>query len=389
MKNRSPFMLKKLSMLLLMVLLGVPAHADYFLHGAQRADLITHGEINGEDGARYSVWIVPGYSIPAHNAAQGWRAAGDDLDEYRHHDLYAEAVRTSKKIFRFGTRTTLREFALKGTHDAWGNALDMAGERTRKRVFGWWFAYPWAVIEAGTESVVRVGLGVPGGIIIAGVAVTAAPVIAVALPAAKAVYHGSIPGTVMPVAAGAWNTMIAPPMALLGQQPSESRSDGFWLKRMDPAKTDAEWLATGAALTAWRTALVNAPQAQAVMTQEKEWRESYDKKRDAMLKALHSEFEENQSQVNAQWQQAVEAQAALHPDFDRNTLAARVQRYGRQPAIDALTGSGISREMADRLLSRLIGEEVGAKVLTPQEQRRDEDKTDPLKRSLQLDSTHY
>jgi predicted house-cleaning noncanonical NTP pyrophosphatase (MazG superfamily) len=36
----------------------------------------------------------------------------------------------------------------------------------------------------------------------------------------------------LPTVACTWNTVIAPPMALVGQKPAPSRTDGFWVKQM-------------------------------------------------------------------------------------------------------------------------------------------------------------
>lgn len=374
---------------LLVMLLSAAAHADYFLHGDQKADLITHGEMNGEDGGRYNVWIVPGYAGPAQGAKEGWSDAGRAVGEYGNKSLYKDAVKTGKSALRFAGKDSIGKFAFKGSYNAWGESLATASARTEKRVFGWWFAYPWAAIEASGESAVRMALGVPGGIIIGGVGSTVVPVAELLWPATKGIYHSTIPGTVMPLAAGGWNTIIAPPMALLGQQPNAARADGFWLKRIDPAKTDVELVAAKNALNEWRTTLLSTPEARALTAEQTALRESYARRRDEVLKQLHEQYEADQAKAQEQWQQTIQQQAALHEpeldaSIDRQKLDALVQRYGRSTMIDALTGPGLDRTEAEVMLTRLIGSETGPKVIAQPEHRSDDDKTDPLRRSLQL-----
>lgn len=374
---------------LLVQLFGAMAHADYFLHGDQKIDLITHGEINGDDQARYNVWIVPGYYGPAHDAKEGWSDAGHDVSAYGHSDLYKDALHTGKNALKFSGKDAIGHFAFKGSYKAWAEAMGAASARTQKRVFGWWFAYPWAVIEATGESLVRVGLGVPGGIIIGGVGSTVVPVAELAWPALKGVYHSTIPGTVLPIAASAWNTIIAPPLAMLGQQPNADRADGFWLKRIDPRKTDHELIAVQAALVEWRMALMSTTEVKVVRAEEEILHENYNKNRESTLKQLQAQYEADRAQQKIHWQQIMSQQAALHaPELaakvDRQKLIALVQRYGRSTMINSLSGSGLSQKEASTLLAQLIGNEPGEHAVPQNELRRDNDRTDPLKRSLQL-----
>jgi hypothetical protein len=395
--SRKPLLQALLQALLLGLFLTSTAHADYFLHNSQKADLIARGALNGEDGGRYDVWIVPGYVGPAQAAKTGWSNAGSDFAEYGHGDLYKDAGTTAKQALKFAGNKAIGQFALKGSYEAWGDAFDAASARTERGVFGWWFAYPWALIEATGESVVRVGLGVPGGILIGGIGSTILPVVEVAWPAVKGVYHSTIPGTVMPLAASGWNTVIAPPMALLGEQPNAQRADGFWVKRIEPAKIDPELIAAKSALAAWSRALVNTPEAKAVSEQQKLLNDNYDKKRDETLKQLVAQYNVEKKQLDQQWQHTLQQQVAQNEpvraeSIDQQKLRALVQRYGRAMVSGPLTDSGLSRDAADKLLTQLLGDDVvlsvaPSVVVSPQpvlEQRRDGDKTDPLKRSLEL-----
>lgn len=379
------------SAFLLALLSGSVAHADYFLNGSQKLDLITHGEINGEDGARYDIWVVPGYTGPLRNAKGGWVNAGHDFAEYGHADLYEDTFSTSKRMLRFAGKESIGKFAFKGSYEAWGDAFDAASERTHKRVFGWWFAYPWAVFEATGESVVRVALGVPTGILAGGAGSTIVPVAELAWPAVKGTYHSTVPGTVLPLAAGGWNTVIAPPMALIGQQPNAARADGFWVTRVDPANADPELAATREALRAWGKTVMSTPEVLAANAEQAALRASYDRQREEMLAQLNTRYKHDQAEVQERRSAVIQEQAAQHPPTaeDVQKLQAMVQRYGRDRVVSSLWATGLTKAQADELLSPLIGPDTGAETVAPVEKRREGDKTDPLKRSLELGTKTY
>jgi hypothetical protein len=48
----------------------------------------------------------------------------------------------------------------------------------------------------------------------------------------KGLWHLSANTIILPVVAGTWNTIISPPLSLIGQKPSLSRVDGFWVKSL-------------------------------------------------------------------------------------------------------------------------------------------------------------
>jgi hypothetical protein len=64
----------------------------------------------------------------------------------------------------------------------------------------------------------------------------------------ESVGYAAIEGTAYPVIASAWNTAVAPPLAVLGQQPAPQRADGFWMKQVD----DPNLQALADALNAWQ-----------------------------------------------------------------------------------------------------------------------------------------
>lgn len=253
-----------------MWLVSAASAGEYFLDGSQKKELLLHGRMTGHDGALYDVWVVPGYVPPARNARKGWKQAGDDLKVYGRASHYRKLEKTSRAWGRFARKDLLRDFALKGTLTAWAEAFGTARQRVDRRVFGWWFAYPWALVEASTESVIRTGVGIPGSIGTAVGAYTVVPAWYFVSPAVMSVGHAAIPGTTLPVVAATWNTVIAPPLALAGQQPAPERADGFWMKRLkDPAEDDIR-----ARLVAWQKqwkeepALVAQREALAASTQQ-------------------------------------------------------------------------------------------------------------------------
>jgi len=365
-----------------LLLAATPVLAEsYFLHGAQAADLISRGQMTGEDGARYDVWVVPGYVGPGQGVMDGWSKAGHDLGEYADLKLYRDAYDTAGDALRFGSKDAIGKFAFKGSYTAWGSALSRAQERVDRRVFGWWFAYSWATIEATGESALRLALGVPGGLLIGGAGSTLVPVAQLAWPAVKSVSHSVGEGTALPLVAASWNTVIAPPMVVLGQQPTPQRADGFWLKRIDPAKTDAELAEVKTALQDWRQALTSSPENQVFEQQAKALGAAYAEKR----KQLEAEHALEQQQLRDQQHQSLlQTAQVLMPGLDKAKLSAVVQRYGREPALAALSGGGVSRQNAEALLDSLVGPGVSAAINPPPERRADNDKTDPLKRSAEL-----
>lgn len=369
--------------------LSAGAQADYFLQGGQMADLIKQGQMTGEDGARYDVWIVPGYIGPAQDAADGWREAGHDLASYGQAGLYYDVWNNSAAVLDFAGHNTIGQFALAGSASAWREALGAAQGRVERRVFGWWFAYPWAVLEASGESVLRLGLGLPAGVVIGAAGGTLAPVATFAWPAAKSVYHGVGKGTLLPLAAASWNTVIAPPLALLGQQPARERADGFWLKRLDPQHNDDELQSSLAALRQWRQTASATAEAQALHNELKALRREMRERRQRLQRALDEEQASGERQL-ASKKLALLTQKAQQDDAfpagERQQLRSLLQRHGRQPAIAALRGDGLSEQQADSLLSQLLG----PLPLTPVQEssspelRADAEKTDPLRRRIQL-----
>lgn len=362
---------------------SLPARADYFLDAHQKAELVSHGQITGQDGALYNVWIVPGYVGPGQDVVAGWRQAGDDMAEYGDGKTYQNALRHSRDTFRFAHKDILREFAFKGTGRTWRESFSTAAVRVDKRVFGWWFAYPWAFLEATGVSALRVGVGVPTGVAVGAGSVSVLPLVELSLPMLKAGYHSTVDGTALPLVAASWNTVIAPPLALLGEQPSPERADGFWMKRIDPATSDTRLLATLQALSAWRDQQLASAPAQAVTVAQAAEEQAFRARREALLRELAKEQLDRHDAAEARLLAVLRA-AATAPDAPAaETLRALAQQHGRQPLVNALRGEALDEAAASALLDVLLG---GSPVplQEPPALRPDKEKTDPLRRSFEL-----
>ena len=84
-------------------------------------------------------------------------------------------------------------------------------------------------MRASVSTVCRLPIGAVGGVLGVGSGVVAVPAWHMIAPAGSAVCDIGIDGLILPVGAGAWNTVVAPPLALLGQKPSPERVDHFWI----------------------------------------------------------------------------------------------------------------------------------------------------------------
>lgn len=372
--------------LLLTLGVGRIAIADaYFLSGGQKQQLLLYGRMTGDDGADYDIWIVPGYVPPLRHVKHGWVAAGRDMREYGVSDLYRDLVKSSGQGLRFAGHDVVGEFALEGTAKAWGRALKTAQGRVQRRVFGWWFAYPWAALEGSVQTVVRLGLGLPGGAVVGVGSVSLVPVYYVGKPVVKAAGHALIEGTVYPVAASGWNTVVAPPLALLGQQPAEERADGFWMKRLnDPGEDQLVAIVDG-----WRQDLLSAVPTTEMNAQV----EAMQAQRNQRVAALQREIDQaNQTftlgrrQVHEHWlNRLVQAAEQSAPQL-RATLSERgitpLRLAAKRDVLrQRLVEKGIATTDADRLLTVLL---QTARAQNGEPQRAADAKTDPLQRSLDM-----
>ena len=216
----------------LLLSLCAPAKADdpgYFLSWQQKKDLLRLGRIQDSAGTWYDVWICPGYTPPTCYARDHVRKAGVNFHEYIEANKYHSLKEASKACFNWAFEECGLGFTVKGIPRAWGRHFSVAHERTQRRVFGWWMAYPWAFMESTVESTFRGALGTVGtvGGTVSGVAIV--PAYHALDSAVAGVWNLSVNGVIIPSVGITWNTVVSPPLALVGQKPSESRVDGFWV----------------------------------------------------------------------------------------------------------------------------------------------------------------
>lgn len=376
-----------LPILSLLLLPALAVADEYFLDNDQRLELLMQGRITGRDSAQYNVWIVPGYQPPMRNVDKGWRAARKDLADYGDPVYYDRMVDVTRTAMRFARKDVMREFALQGTSEAWRESSITAQERVRRRVFGWWFAWPWALVEASAESVVRVGAGVPGGTLIWGGSAVFVPLGFMAWPATISAAHALGQGTAYPLAAVTWNTMIAPPLALAGEQPSPERADGWWMKRLqDPAEADIRARVAGwqrswhgdEALTAQRTAMTAGLAGH---------KARIDALR-AELEAAEKEWASAAAERSAGYRQEVIAKALAALPALRGEMAAQGYSQARLQAqrdmlLEEMVTQGLDREAASRVISAWLG---SPDILQPAWQH--SERTDPLQQVIERAPPH-
>jgi hypothetical protein len=206
----------------------------YFLSLSQKGQLIGKGEIEDGNGVLYNVYIVPGYKYPV---TYGWRnlkEAGGNFAEYGRSEKYTDLWDASSSCFEWAFEDCLYDFAFVGTGEAWSDNFSEAGDRVSRRVFGWWMAYPWALFQSTIETGFRIPVGVTGTALgtVAGGAIV--PAYYITNSTFAGTWNGGAQGLVFPTTGLAWNTITSPPMALVGQKPSESRVDGFWVSIIEP-----------------------------------------------------------------------------------------------------------------------------------------------------------
>lgn len=205
------------------------ADAGYFLDWSQRGDLLWTGTMEDSVGNVYNVKVCPGYVPMAEMAGRHWGRAGKALGEYGQKGTYTDLCRTSKEVVCWSSRDCLWRWGIKGAGKAWYNHFRGAQQIVNRRAFGWIFAYPMALCTATVESSFRVVTGVPVGLCGNAIGVVAVPAVGVTWPTLKGVAEVAVPGTAMPVAGTAWNTLGTPLLALAGQRPAPSRIDGFFV----------------------------------------------------------------------------------------------------------------------------------------------------------------
>lgn len=202
----------------------------YFLSLGQKGQLIWRGSIDDSAGQTYDVWIVPGYVPPSRYAWESLKDAGESFGAYFGAEKYQDLGRGMNDAFNWAFDDVFLDYTLEGIPRAWGDHFRAASRRVEKRVFGWWMAYPWAFLASVADNVVRIPVGLIGtsaGIVYGGAIV---PSFHILNSAVVGTWHLAVNTIAVPACGYAWNTVISPPMALVGQKPAPSRVDGFWVR---------------------------------------------------------------------------------------------------------------------------------------------------------------
>ncbi len=208
------------------------ADEGYFLSWEQKGQLIGSGRIKDAEGNWYDVWVVPGYNQSTEATIKYLKRTGSDFGEYFGSKKYSDLGDTSWDMYEFAFDDCLYDFTIKGLPKAWGKYWSTAEDRSSKRVFGWWFAYPWALMESIVDPVVRIPLGLGGTALGTVLGTVVVPSYYAVDSAVAGTWHLTMNAVLLPTVACTWNTVIAPPMSLVGQKPAPSRVDGFWVKQL-------------------------------------------------------------------------------------------------------------------------------------------------------------
>lgn len=363
----------------LMTLSVAPAGyaGDYFLTMPQKQELIWRGQLHDEQQRLYDIWIVTGYAVPLRHVKQGWNNAGQSLADYGKPSLYDDIKKYSDNTWRYATKDVLKKYTIKGVSKAWQNDIATAQQRTQQRVFGWWLAYPWGVFEATIESAVRIATGVPTGLVLSAAAYTVTPALTFAWPSVESIGYATIEGTAYPLAASAWNTVIAPPLALLGQQPAPERADGFWMKQVD----DPNLQVVADVVRDWQRQLLiksPLPEALAIKDKKEQIQQLHQQIKRLEQQLKQDEQEQQSQQIKELLLNAQQQKPQLEVELQSKGLSLDVVVRNRQALKVMLSDLGLSYENLDKLLDVLTASAPN----TPE--RQTDDKTDPLQRSLDI-----
>lgn len=359
---------------------------------SQRGELIGRGQMTDSQGRRYNVRILPGYVAPWHFAGEGWGDAGSNVGEYFEYKTWANVADDSGDCFKWGWKDSLWEFGLKDSGSAWTSRFASAAMRTKKKTFGWPIAYPWAFLSATVESVVRIPIGAVGAVLGTGAGVVV-PVVETVWPTAKGVWNAGIEGTVLPVAGWAWNTVAAPPAALLASAPNPSRTDGVWMHVMNEEEirrergggnfSDDESLARLAAYGREIEAELAASGAQ-----RGELRKQQEAEYAEIRKRFDAEFRKlttNETERLNRWL-ADASNEALVVKLAQDGWDSRKVRSVRAELIERLVASGATKAEAERIATRLSFNPPASKVPGAYD-----NKTDPAMESYRIikDTTDF
>ncbi len=212
----------------------------YFLSFSQKGQLIWRGQILGDDGNWYNIRIVPGYVAPTKYACEAWGDASDSFGEYFESKKYKDIADNSGDAYEWAFDKCVNKFIIKGIPESWSDYFGAASNKVEKRIFGWPMAYPVAVFQTFIDNIFRVTAGFTGCALGATAGTVIVPGYYMMDSTVKGGYYFIGPGMILPISGYTWNTVISPPLAVVGQKPSEARSDGYWVTKITPAEFEAK-----------------------------------------------------------------------------------------------------------------------------------------------------
>ena len=359
----------------------------YFLSWKQKKQLTCLGRIQDASGTWYDVWICPGYAPPGRYAKDHFFAAGRNFREYFEANKYHMLKKGSSACFDWALKECGLGFTVKGIPRAWSRHFSVAHERTQRRVFGWWLAYPWAFMEASVETAFRGALGAAGtaGGIGSGLAVV--PAWHALDSAVAGTWNLGVNTIALPAVGIAWNTAVAPPLALVGQKPAESRVDGFWVTVVASGRTPSDRPPTAAELdllAQWGALLMR--ETQSFAQEQKEIDQKERAQRDEHYRAMEAERTDAQKRRERLHEQEGEKirEIAATNDWARAVVQEHPDlRYdGRwhQELVQRLRRQGLSNEEVERTLEILRTHEDSASPAAAPIRP----KTDPVRRGAEV-----
>ena len=360
------------------------ADDGYFLSMKQKGQLLWTGRIQDAENRWYDIWIVPGYVQPGRRAKTYLRKAGSDFAEYAQPQKYRDLVDDSQNAFEWAYQDCLVDYTIKGVPRAWKRHWSEATEHTQQRVFGWWLAYPWALMEGSVETAVRVPLGLAGTLLGTAWGVAGSPACHAVDSAVAGTWHLGVDAVLFPAIGCAWNTAVAPPLALVGQKPAPERVDGFWVCQMSAEELQSMLRADDpvrpqdiAALAQWGRQLsaVARPfdeRRQAHHRQFRGEREALDRKERAAWAALSAE----EAEAIRDRANDPEHRAALAHLRERGFDRAKTER-ATEALREQLRAQGVPAGDIDQILSLLSRHPASLAIPAPVRP-----KTDPVQDSL-------
>lgn len=212
----------------------------YFLSWQQKMELISNGEITDDNKNVYDVWLCPGYVYPTEFARdEGWKEGTEAFSEYFQAKKYQDLSRHSGDCLKWAWEDCILDGLIEGVPQAWDKNFSRASGITEKRVFGWFLAYPTAFFLALIDNTFRIPVTLIGSVLGTTSGVAIVPTYYALNSGIEGTSRYLVPGTIIPISGYTLNTIVSPPLALLGQRPNESRVDGFWVsmrKAQDIAK---------------------------------------------------------------------------------------------------------------------------------------------------------